>query len=102
MDNRTLAVRLIDMAHDLEQKHASVFRIRAYRRAAETVLGLDRRVEEIFAEGGRRRLAELPSIGKKLSLQIEELLQEARSAPRAATPRAARKRPAVEHVKLCG
>jgi DNA polymerase/3'-5' exonuclease PolX len=75
MDNRTLAERLTSMAHDLEQDRASLFRIRAYRRAAETILSLDRPVEELVTLGGRKELAELPGIGRRLSRTIEKLVR---------------------------
>lgn len=76
MDNRTLAQRLASMAHTLEKKQASLFRIRAYRRAAETILGLERPVSELVDHGGRRELADLPGIGKSLSRTIEEWMRD--------------------------
>jgi DNA polymerase (family 10) len=75
MDNRTVAQRLLDMAHALEGKHASMYRIQAYRRAAETILGLDRSVEDLIAEAGRKALKELPGIGVKMSARIETLVR---------------------------
>jgi len=74
MDNRTLAKRLADKAHHLETDSASLFRVRAYRRAAETILGLDCPIQSLLDQGGRKKLAELPGIGKKLSKTIEKLL----------------------------
>jgi DNA polymerase (family 10) len=76
MDNRTLAQRLIRLAHDLESAHASLFRIRAYRRAAETILGLDRPIADIVAQTGRRGLSELPGIGRRLSGTIESMVRD--------------------------
>ena len=75
MDNRTLARRLTRIAHDLESTHGSLFRIRAYRRAAETILSLDRPIGDIIAARGRKGLADLPGIGRKLSTTIETLIQ---------------------------
>jgi DNA polymerase (family 10) len=75
MDNRTIANRLLQMAHGLEEKHASLYRVKAYRRAAETILGLDRPIEDIVAHGGRRGLKELPGIGVKMSVKIETLVR---------------------------
>ena len=80
MDNRTLAQRLTGMAHTLEGKRASLFKIRAYRRAAETVLGLDRPVEELVEHGGHKELAELPGIGPSLSKTIEDLVRNQKSS----------------------
>jgi DNA polymerase/3'-5' exonuclease PolX len=73
MDNRTIANRLIDYAHHLEAREASLYRIRAYRRAAETILRLDRPAVEIAAENGRRGLSALPGIGRHLSFTIDTL-----------------------------
>ncbi len=75
MDNFIIAQRLIGMAHDLEGQRSNLYRIRAYRRAAETVLNLDRPVEEIVAEEGERGLRDLPGIGSSLSEKIANLVQ---------------------------
>jgi DNA polymerase (family 10) len=75
MDNRTVARRLFDMAHTLEAEHASLYRIQAYRRAAETILGMERPVQDLVAAEGRKGLKRLPGIGGKLSERIEKLVQ---------------------------
>ena len=74
MDNRTLAKKLTDQAHLLETRRESLFRIMAYRRAAETILGLDEPVENIVSRLGRKGLQALPGIGKHLSYTIESLV----------------------------
>ena len=76
MDNRTIAQRLLDMAHTLEEEHASLYRVQAYRRAAETILGLDRSLEEIVIHDGRKALRQLPGIGVKMSVKIETLVRK--------------------------
>jgi DNA polymerase/3'-5' exonuclease PolX len=75
MDNRTMAQKLTDHAHLLESQHTNLYRVKAYRRAAETILGLDEPVEEIVARSGRKGLRALPGIGEHLSLTIESLVQ---------------------------
>jgi DNA polymerase (family 10) len=75
MDNRTIAQRLVAHARELEGQHVNLYRIRAYRRAAETVLGLDRPVEAIVEETGRRGLRRLPGIGSSLAEKIESLVR---------------------------
>lgn len=75
MDNRTIAARLTDLAHDLEDKKANLYRIRAYRRAAQTVLSLTRSVEEIVNESGRQGLRQIHGIGASLSETIELLVR---------------------------
>lgn len=74
MTNRTIAMQLFDHAHHLEERKSSLYRIRAYRRAAETILGLDRPLAEIAADGGRKSLRSLPGIGRSLSTTLESLL----------------------------
>jgi DNA polymerase (family 10) len=75
MDNRTVAQQLLTLAHFLEEKHASLYRVQAYRRAAQTILGLERPVEEIVAGEGRKALRQLPGIGPKMSTRIETLVR---------------------------
>jgi DNA polymerase (family 10) len=75
MDNRTIAQQLLKLAHSLEEKHASLYRVQAYRRAAQTILGLDQPVEAIVASAGRKALKQLPGIGVKLSVKIETLVR---------------------------
>ena len=75
MNNRMIAQRLLEVAHSLEEKHANLYRVKAYRQAAQTVLGLDQPVEEIVASAGRRALKDLPGIGVKLSAKIETLVR---------------------------
>jgi DNA polymerase (family 10) len=74
MTNRTIAIQLLEHAHDLEQRRSSLYRIRAYRRAAETILGLDRPLAEIASKSGRKSLRLLPGIGRSLSAALEKLL----------------------------
>jgi len=75
MDNRTIANRLTSHALLLEQAHGSLYRVRAYRRAAETVLGLDEPVEQIVDREGRKGLQSLDGIGRRLAGAIEQLVR---------------------------
>jgi hypothetical protein len=73
MDNTTIARKLNDYANYLEGEDSNVYRVRAYRRAAETVLSLTRPIEELVAEQGRAGLEALPGIGTSLAYTIESL-----------------------------
>jgi DNA polymerase (family 10) len=73
MGNRDIARKLLDYAHFLEAREANLYRVRAYRRAAETVLALDEPLTDIVATVGRSGLEELPGIGRRLSYTLEEL-----------------------------
>jgi hypothetical protein len=73
MDNRSIAKRLLEHAGYLEGCDANLYRIRAYRRAAETVLSLDKPVLDLVKWGGRSSLEALPGIGESLSFTIDSL-----------------------------
>jgi hypothetical protein len=75
MDNRTIAQRLIDHANLLETREVNPYRVRAYRRAAETVLTLDRPLTEVVEREGRAGLEALPGIGSHLSFTLEGLVR---------------------------
>jgi hypothetical protein len=75
MNNHTIAAKLTEFANYLEARESSVYRVRAYRQAAQTVLGLDRQVTDIIAAEGRSGLEALPGIGAHLAYTIEGLIR---------------------------
>jgi DNA polymerase/3'-5' exonuclease PolX len=75
MSNRTIADWLTDYARYLGTTRHSLYRMRAYRQAAATLLSLDRPAEQILAESGRKGLEELPGVGPHLSFTIAELIR---------------------------
>jgi hypothetical protein len=75
MDNRAIAKRLLDHAAYLESHDANVYRVRAYRQAAETVMGLEEPIADLVAREGREGLEALPGIGSHLSYAIESLVR---------------------------
>ncbi len=75
MDNRTIAERLLAYADFLEARDANVYRVQAYRRAAETIGALNRPVRDLVSERGRDGLEELPGIGSHLSFTIDTLVR---------------------------
>ena len=74
MDNRTIARKLMDFAHYLESRRKNLYRVQAYRRAAATILALDRPVEDVIASEGRKGLEILPGIGRYLAFTIANLV----------------------------
>ncbi|HJS57094.1 MAG TPA: helix-hairpin-helix domain-containing protein [Vicinamibacteria bacterium] len=72
--NTHVAARLEEVAGILEWQGANPFRVRAYRRAALTLRGLDRPVSELLAKGGLGALQELPGIGDSLARSIRALV----------------------------
>ena len=73
MDNRQIAKQLMAYANYLDAREVNPYRIRAYRRAAETVLALDQPLAEFVATQGREGLEELPGIGSRLSYTLEQI-----------------------------
>ena len=72
MTNFDLARLFYEMATLLEVKNESVFRVRAYQRAAQTLEALPTDVERVAERGD---LTKLPAIGKDLAAKITEYLQ---------------------------
>jgi DNA polymerase (family X) len=75
MDNATIAKKLVDYAAYLEAEDANVYRVRAYRRAADTIRLLDRPLKDVFDAEGRAGLEALTGIGTHLSYTLETLLK---------------------------
>jgi putative hydrolase len=76
--NHQIATRLREAADLLEQQAANPFRVGAYRRAAETVAGLDEALQTLFERGGVDALVALPHIGNGIATAIEEMLRTGR------------------------
>jgi DNA polymerase (family 10) len=74
MNNQEIARQLVDYAHYLEGRGENLYRIRAYRKAAETMLGLPKSIVELYQQEGCRGLRKLPGIGSHLSYIIENLI----------------------------
>lgn len=75
MNNLTIAQHLFDHADEIEGRESNIYKVRAYRKAAQTILALDRPVADLIAEEGRTGLEALPGIGSHLSFTIEMLVQ---------------------------
>jgi hypothetical protein len=75
MDNLTIAKRLLDHAAYLEGQDVNIYRLRAYRQAADTIMSLERPVRDIVELQGRKGLEEFPGIGSHLSFAIESLVR---------------------------
>jgi len=69
--NRQLAELFQSTADSLTDQDANPHRIRAYRRAATSILSLHEDITEI---AGRGALQSIPGIGRELSAKIEEFL----------------------------
>ena len=72
--NDQIAALLRETADLLEAQEANVFRVRAYRHAAETIEQSTRPMVDILEEGGPEALIEIPSIGSGIAHAIAELV----------------------------
>lgn len=72
MDNKSIAAIFYETADLMEINGDDPFRIRSYRRAAETLEGYPHQVAS-FAED-IKRLLEIPGIGKGMATNIQELV----------------------------
>lgn len=78
MENADIADRLRQAADLLEQQDANRFRVQAYRRAADTLIALDRPLARILDQGGQDALMALPGIGRSLAAAIAEMVRTGR------------------------
>jgi len=72
--NTQIAMKLQEMSELLEQQGANPFRIRAYRRAADSLTTLKPDVGSILQQEGYKGLVELPNIGKGIPTAISEII----------------------------
>ena len=68
------------VADILESLEANPFRVRSYRWAARELRSLRGPASDLYAEGGRARLQEIPGVGRALSSAIAEDNVELRAA----------------------
>ncbi|MGJ5620089.1 helix-hairpin-helix domain-containing protein [Sulfitobacter sp. MF3-043] len=78
-ENRFVADKLDEVARLLDQQNASLFRVRAYRDAANYLRGLPHPVRLDYQRGGKRGLDDLPTIGQSIAATIAEILDTGRS-----------------------
>ncbi len=77
VENFELARLFYEMATLLEVRNDSVFRVRAWQRAAQT---LETLAEDVTAVAARGELTRLPGVGRELAARIDEYLREGRIA----------------------
>lgn len=78
--NTVVAMKLQQMSDLLEQQGANPFRVSAYRRAGQTLLGLQRDVSAILEQQGLKGLVALPGVGKGIATAIAEIVATGRWA----------------------
>lgn len=76
--NEEIADALERVADLLEAQDGEIYRVRAYRRAADTLRELERPAAEIVAAEGRPGLEKLPGIGKSIAALLDEYVHNLR------------------------
>jgi len=71
MNNREIAKVFTEIADFLERRKDSWFKIRAYRKAAQSIEESPVEVEQLAREG---RLREIPGVGEAINKKITELV----------------------------
>ncbi len=74
MNNKELADTFTLIGNLLEIKGEVIYKILAYRKAAETLVVYPRSVADTYKEGGQKGLKEIPGVGPAIAEKIEELL----------------------------
>ena len=75
LSNDEIALAFEQVADLLETQGDDYYRIRAYRKGAQSIRAQDQSVVDIFEGEGVAGLAQLPYIGKRLAASIKELAQ---------------------------
>jgi hypothetical protein len=73
-ENASIAAALSDYADLLEAQGEDGFRIRAFRRASDTIFSLARPLRDVFRDEGLDGLVALPGIGRGIGAAIVEML----------------------------
>jgi putative hydrolase len=76
--NQQVAERLRQVADLLAEQQANPFRVRAYRRAADTIAGLPQELADFVGRQGIEGLEGLPGIGPSLAAAIAEMVRTGR------------------------
>ena len=71
MNNTEIAGVFRNIADLLEKQKENWFKIRAYRKAADSIEGQTVAVEQLVAEG---RLREIPGVGEAITKKVTELV----------------------------
>jgi DNA polymerase (family X) len=75
MTNALIARAFDTIADILSLQDENPFRIRAYQRAAQTIMAMSEDLEMIYNRKGKEALLNIPGIGEDLAAKIEELVK---------------------------
>jgi DNA polymerase (family 10) len=88
MDNHIIAEHLRRHARELDKEGGNLYRVRAYRRAADLIADLNEPLTAVMESRGRRGLQLLPGIGAHIALALENLLRTGSMPPHVHIPAA--------------
>lgn len=74
LSNYQIAQHLRKQATELARGRTNLYRVRAFRQAAMTVLALPEELSALVAAKGRRALEQLPGVGRSLAETIAAYL----------------------------
>jgi DNA polymerase/3'-5' exonuclease PolX len=74
LSNDQIAQRLRKQATELARGRTNLYRVRAFRQAAMTVMALQEELSVLVAANGPRALEDLPGVGKSLAETIAAYL----------------------------
>jgi DNA polymerase/3'-5' exonuclease PolX len=74
MDNNTIAKWLRQHARERDAERGNLIRVRAYRRAAQSIEEMKEPLTAIWDREGRRGLKALPGVGPRIALAIERAI----------------------------
>ena len=75
MTNTEIARVLQQRARSLRGRNDNLYRVKAYRQAADALLRLDEPVEQMVQDEGPKALQRIPGIGPSLSTAITRYLE---------------------------
>lgn len=75
MNNGAIGRILREIGEYLEMQGESVFKIKAYEKAADVISSLTEELSDIYKKGGRELIEKVPGVGVSIAEKIEELLK---------------------------
>ncbi len=75
MDNREVGRILREVGEYLEMQGESVFKVKAYEKAADIIDSLEEGLADTYKKGGRELIEKIPGVGVSIAEKIEELLK---------------------------
>ena len=73
MDNEHMA-KILDEIADILGDQGVAWKPAAYRKAAQTIRSSEVKMKDVYDEGGTKALIEIPTIGRNIAKEIEEML----------------------------